>query len=83
MTITELNTAPVGDVLVSCPEIFFNFHRTILCYMKAALAPLQLSTQQVFIMQELAGWQSLQQNNQVYFIGCVCSHVVTALAPIH
>jgi hypothetical protein len=69
VTITELNTATVGDALVSCLEIFFTLHRTILCYMKAALAPFQLSTQQVFIMEELAGWQSFQQNNQVYFIG--------------
>ena len=69
VTITELNTATVGDVLVSCPEIFFNLHRTILCYMKAALAPLQSSTQQVLIMEEQAGWQSLQQNIQVHFIG--------------
>ena len=69
MTITELNIATVGDVLVSCPEIFFNLHRTTLCYMKAELIPFQLSTQQVLIMEELAGWQSLQQNIQVYFIG--------------
>jgi len=65
VTITEL----LVMVLVSHSEIFFTLHRTVPCYMKAALAPFQLSTQQVFIMEELAGWQSLQQNNQVYFIG--------------
>jgi hypothetical protein len=33
--------------------------------MRAALAPSQCATHQAFTMEELAGWQSSQQSNQV------------------
>jgi hypothetical protein len=41
LTLTELHNSVFGNVLVIHLEIFFTLHRTILCYMKAAVTPSQ------------------------------------------